>query len=166
MFTAGASEAGTKAADAVDGHGVVVAAAAAAAAGIARFLLVSAFPDAWRDRRMPPEFEHYMRVKRQADVHLASTDLDWVILRPGTLTNKPGTGRVSLGVAVSYGEVPRDDVAAVLTELVHASQVRRVILELTSGPTSIAPGLPPTPSPTRRTRPTPSSPGVKGRAPL
>ena len=73
---AGASEAGTRAADAVDGHGVVVAAAAAAAAGVARCLLVSAFPDAWRDRRMPPEFEHSMKVKRQADVHVAATDLD------------------------------------------------------------------------------------------
>ncbi len=77
VFTAGASEEGPRVADAVDGQGVVVAAAAAAKAGVARFLLVSAFPDAWRDLRMPTEFEHYMKVKRQADVHLAGTDLDW-----------------------------------------------------------------------------------------
>ena len=133
MFAAGASEAGTRAADAVDGQGVVVAAAAAAAAGVTRFLLVSAFPDARRDQRMPAEFEHYMKIRRRPDVHLAATDLDWVIVRPGTLTNNPGTGRVRLGMAIPYGEVPRDDVAAVLGELVHRPQVRRVILELTSG---------------------------------
>ena len=55
-----------------------------------------------------------------------------MILRPGMLTNNPGTGHVRLGMAIPYSEVPRDDVAAVLSELVHCPQVRRVILELTS----------------------------------
>jgi uncharacterized protein YbjT (DUF2867 family) len=137
VFTAGASDAGPAQADAVDGHGVIVAAAAAEAAGVRRFLLISAFPDAWRDHRMPPDFEHYMKVKRAADVHLAATDLDWVILRPGTLTNDPGTGRITLGPAIPYGEVPRDDVAAVFAELVHAPDVNRVILELTAGDTPV-----------------------------
>jgi uncharacterized protein YbjT (DUF2867 family) len=139
VFTAGASGAGPRQADAVDGQGVVVA--TAAAAGVRRFLLVSAFPDAWRDRCMPPEFEHYMKVKRQADVHLAATDLDWVIVRPGTLTSTPGTGRVRLGVAILYGDVSRDDVAAVLAELVRRPQVSRVILELTAGQTPIPEAL-------------------------
>ena len=82
---------------------------------------------------MPPEFEHGMKVKRQANVHLAGTNLEWVIVRPGTLTNAPGTGRVRLGMAIPYGEVPRDDLAGVLVELVHTPRVRRVILELTAG---------------------------------
>ena len=82
---------------------MVVASGAAAAAGVHRFLHVSAFPDAWRDRRMPLEFEHYMKVKREADVHLAATNLDWVIVRPGNLTDAPGTGRVRLGLAITYG---------------------------------------------------------------
>ena len=72
IFTPGASGAGPEQADAVDGRGVVIAAAAAAAAGIRRFMLVSAFPDAWRDRGLGPAFEHYMRVKREADVHPAA----------------------------------------------------------------------------------------------
>lgn len=133
VFAAGASEEGNTVADAVDGRGVVVATAAATIAGVRRFLHVSAFPDACRDQRMPPEFEHYMKVKRQADVDLASTSLEWVIVRPGTLTNAPGTGLVRLGLAIPYDEVSRDDLATVLAELVHASRVRRVILELTRG---------------------------------
>ena len=133
VFAAGASEDGTRVADAVDGQGMVLATAAAQAAGVRRFLHVSAFPDAWRDQRMPAEFEHYMKVKRQADVHLASTSLDWVILRPGTLTTRPGTGSVRLGMAIPYDEVSRDDVAAVLVELVHAPEVTRLILEVTAG---------------------------------
>ena len=133
LFAAGASEEGNRVADAVDGRGMVAATAAAEAAGVRRFLHVSAFPDAWRDRRMPEEFEHYMKVKRRADVHLAATTLDWVIVRPGTLTNVAGTGLVRLGLAIPYDEVPRDDLAAVLAELVHVARIRRLILELTSG---------------------------------
>jgi uncharacterized protein YbjT (DUF2867 family) len=141
IFTAGASEEGNRAADAVDGRGMVIATAAAAAAGARRFLHVSAFPDAWRDRRMPEEFEHYMKVKRQADVHLAATDLEWAIVRPGTLTNGAGTGLVRLGLAIPYDEVPRDDLAAVLAELVHLTHVVRVILELTRGDTPLKQAL-------------------------
>lgn len=79
---------------AIGGRGVATATAAAIAAGVRRFLLISAFPDAWRDRRMPPDFEHCMKVKRPADVRLAATDLDWVVVRPGTLTTSPGARRV------------------------------------------------------------------------
>lgn len=138
VFAAGAADQGPRQADLIDGRGVQICAAAAAAAGCSRFLLVSAFPDAWRDRRMPEDFEHYMKVKRQADVYLAGTDLDWVIVRPGTLTDSAGTGRVRLGPAIPYGEVPRDDVAAVLTALLHQDGVTRTILELTTGTTPIA----------------------------
>lgn len=56
-------------------------------------------------------FENYISVKKLADVHLAESDLDWVILRPGTLLDSPGTGKVHAGMAVPYGNVARDDVA-------------------------------------------------------
>ena len=42
---------------------------------------------------------------------MAST-LPWTILRPGGLTDQPGTGRVQLGTHVPYGDIPRADVAA------------------------------------------------------
>lgn len=141
VFAAGASEEGNCIADAVDGRGMIVATEAASAAGVQRFLHVSAFPDAWRDRRMPEEFEHYMKVKRQADVHLAATDLEWVIVRPGTLTNVAGTGRICAGLAIPYDEIPRDDLAAVLAELAHLTHIVRVILEVTRGETPVAQAL-------------------------
>ncbi|MGW3981900.1 NAD(P)H-binding protein [Streptomyces mirabilis] len=64
-----------------------------------------------------------------------------MIVRPGTLTNGPGTGRIRVGVAIPYGDVSRDDVAAVLTELVHQPQVNRIILELTEGEVPIREAL-------------------------
>ena len=79
-----------------------------------------------------------MRVKRASDVHLAASDLDWTILRPGTLTDEPGTGRVRLGPAIPQGAVRRDDVAAVLAELLRAPGTVHQILELTEGDTPVA----------------------------
>ncbi|EOW4672435.1 NAD(P)H-binding protein, partial [Enterobacter hormaechei] len=78
-------------------------------------------------------FENYMRVKKMADVELAQSELDWVILRPGALQDKTGTGYVRAGLAIPYGNVPRDDVAATLAELIEQPAVSRVIIELTSG---------------------------------
>lgn len=61
--------------------------------------------------------------------------LDWTILRPGRLTDDPGTGLVRIGHSGSVrpGSVSRDDVAAVLAELlVHDGSIRRT-LELVGG---------------------------------
>ena len=133
VFSAGAGGAGVDLTDGIDGRGVRFAAEAARLAGINRFLLVSAFPDAGRGKAPSPGFEHYMQVKKQADVMLAATPLDWVILRPGTLVNEAGTGKVRTGLAIPYGTIPRDDVAAVLHALVEQPEVKRVIIELTAG---------------------------------
>jgi hypothetical protein len=44
-------------------------------------------------------------------------------------------------MAVPYGEVPRDDAAAVLAELVHMPRIKQIILELTSGDTAVCAAL-------------------------
>jgi uncharacterized protein YbjT (DUF2867 family) len=138
VFTAGAGAGAMELTELIDGKGVLNAATAAAESGVNRFILVSAFPDAWREKRMPPDFEHYMRVKRQADVHLASTALNWVILRPGTLVDSPGQRRVRAGLAIPYGQVSRDDVAATICSLVENDSVGRMIIELTEGDVPVA----------------------------
>jgi len=133
VFTAGAGGAGVEVTNAIDGRGLELAVDAARQAGVRRFLLVSAFPEAGRNKGMGEGFENYMTVKKRADVYLAATDLDWVILRPGTLSDAPGTGRVTAGPAIAYGDVPRADVAATLVALVEQPSVARVIIELTEG---------------------------------
>ncbi|QDH13569.1 SDR family oxidoreductase [Formicincola oecophyllae] len=133
VFSAGAGgKGGTERTSAVDGQGLEKAVAAAQLAGVGRFLLVSVFPEAWRDRPRHEEFEHYMRVKKLADVCLAESPLDWVILRPGTLTDEPAKG-VRLGLALPYGTVSRDGVAGVLAALVAQPRVSQRILEVTDG---------------------------------
>ncbi|WP_193075107.1 SDR family oxidoreductase [Pseudomonas sp. FME51] len=138
VFSAGAGgKGGMEMTNAIDGRGLELAVAAAKQAGIRRFLLVSAFPEAGRDKQMPERFENYMKVKKLADVHLAESDLNWIILRPGTLVDEAGAGNVRVGAAIPYGDVARSDVAAVLTELIDTPQVNRIIIELTQGETPV-----------------------------
>ncbi|MFG2135070.1 NAD(P)H-binding protein [Streptomyces sp. NPDC048751] len=138
VFSAGAHGTGQDKTTLIDGRGLQKAADAAALAGAARFVLVSVFPDALRDGTRSEGFEHYIKVKKTADVYLTCTDLDWLIVRPGTLLDTPGTGRVTAGPAVEYGDVHRDDVAAFLNAALHAPALSRVIVELTSGDTPVA----------------------------
>lgn len=133
VFTAGAGGAGMDLTNAIDGRGLELAVAATIQAGVRRFILVSAFPDALRGSQSSEGFENYIAVKKRADVHLVGTGLDWVIVRPGTLLDDPGTGRIRADVAIPYGEVSRDDVAATLAELIEQPRVSRVIIELTQG---------------------------------
>jgi uncharacterized protein YbjT (DUF2867 family) len=134
VFSAGAGgKGGEEMTNAIDGEGLKTAVAAAQHAGISRFLLVSAFPEAGRAKNLSTTFENYMRVKKMADVALAESDLDWVILRPGTLTDEKGSGLVRTGLAIPYGDISRDDVAATLAEIIEQPDVSRVIIELTGG---------------------------------
>ncbi|MBT0669864.1 SDR family oxidoreductase [Novosphingobium profundi] len=141
VFTAGAGGAGIALTNAIDGEGLVKAVEAAQLAGVARFVLVSAFPEAGRNAAPQEGFENYMAVKKRTDAYLAQSALDWVILRPGTLRDAPGTGRVSLGLALPYGSVPRDDVAQALLGLLERPQLSRIILELTEGETPLGQAL-------------------------
>ncbi len=138
VFSAGAGgKGGPEMANAIDGRGLELTVAAAQKAGIQRFLLVSAFPEASRGKQISETFENYMAVKKRADVHLAESDLDWVILRPGTLLDAPGNGKVRAGLAIPYGDVARDDVATALVEIIEHPEVSRVIIELTQGDTPV-----------------------------
>lgn len=139
VFSAGAGgKGGPEMTKAIDGLGLELAVAAAQKAGITRFLLVSAFPEASRGKEVSETFENYMAVKKLGDVHLAETTMDWVILRPGTLVDRPGTGMVRTGLAIPYDEVPREDVAATLVEIIEHPAVSQVIIELTQGDTPVS----------------------------
>jgi uncharacterized protein YbjT (DUF2867 family) len=58
--------------------------------------------------------------------------LDWTILRPGRLTDEPGTGRVNLAESVPRGAISRDDVAAVVVSLLDDPATVGRTLELVS----------------------------------
>ena len=99
----------------VDLEGSLKSVAGAEQAGIRRFVQVSAIGV---DDELPADtgdvWRAYVEAKRDADAALRASDLDWTILRPGLLTDDPGTGSVDLGSSVDRSEVPRADVAAVI----------------------------------------------------
>ena len=138
VFTAGAGGAGIEVTNAIDGAGLELTVNAAKLAGIRRFVLVSVFPEAARNKGLSEGFENYMSVKKTADAYLVATNLDWVILRPGTLTDEQGSGNIAADLAINYGSVTRDDVAATLAELINQPNVNHKIIELTQGDTPIA----------------------------
>ena len=137
VFSAGAHGTGAEMTAAIDGRGLKKAADAAVASGVRRFVLVSVFMDALREQPRSEGFEHYLKVKRAADIHLAGTDLDFLIVRPGDLLDDAGTGRVNAGVSIPYDAVPRDDVAAFIATTLFRPELNRTDVELTAGDTPI-----------------------------
>lgn len=130
IFSAGA---GGDGAEDVDRDGAKKAMDAAAAAGIRRFVLVSVFMDASRGDASPGDgFEQYVAAKRAADMHLGASDLDFVIVRPGRLSDDDATGSVDAGISVAYRGIPREDVAAFLVATVF-SPLTRIAVEVTGG---------------------------------
>ncbi|UHD45833.1 NAD(P)H-binding protein [Aureimonas altamirensis] len=139
VFSAGAGgKDGDDATTRIDGDGPGKLAEAAALAGVRRFVLVSVFPEAWRERHMDASFEHYMVQKKRAEIALVQTDLDWLIVRPSALLDDPGTGRVDLGLAKVHETITRDDVATTMVELLRSPDLNRLILEVTGGDIPIA----------------------------
>ncbi|MFE2507217.1 NAD(P)H-binding protein [Streptomyces naganishii] len=139
VFAAGAgpgSGAGRK--DTVDKGAAVLFADAAVRAGVRRHVVVSSM-GADASHKGDEVFDVYLRAKGEADDHVRRQEaLDWTILRPGALTDDAGTGLVRLEAHTGRGAVPRDDVAAVLAELVDTSATAGLTLELVSGSTPVS----------------------------
>ena len=97
----------------------------------------AAYPAAGSEAMRP-----YLDAKAQADAALAASDLEWTIVRPGGLTDEPGTGRVEVAPALGRrGTVTRDDVAAVLVECLNEPRTVRAAFDLLQGETPIAQAL-------------------------
>jgi uncharacterized protein YbjT (DUF2867 family) len=97
----------------MDRDGAVKLLEAASSAGVPRYVIVSSVgaedPPAGDD-----VFSVYVRAKAEADRAVFESDRDWTVVRPGSLSDDPGAGRVRLTVEPVRGRVSRDEVAAVL----------------------------------------------------
>jgi len=105
-------------------------------AGVPRYVMVSAIsagrPDEWSDQMRP-----YYEAKAGADERLAESGLDYTIVRPGGLTDEPGTGSVKVGTGLERGDIPREDVAAVLLAVLETPSSVGKTFELVSGDTPV-----------------------------
>jgi len=105
-------------------------------AGVRRYVMVSAIgagrPEEWSEQMRP-----YYEAKAEADRHLMESGLDYTIVRPGGLTDDPGTGLVTVGTDLARGQIPRDDVAAVVLAVLDIPTSIGKTFELVSGDTPI-----------------------------
>jgi nucleoside-diphosphate-sugar epimerase len=122
----------------VDYGGAVALAEAAISHGIRRYLIVSAIganhPERWTDEMKP-----YYEAKAEADKFVMEAGLDYTIVRPGGLTDDPGTGKVKIAENLEEGgSVTRDDVALVLAEALRADNTIGKAFDLLNGDTPVA----------------------------
>jgi uncharacterized protein YbjT (DUF2867 family) len=110
---------------------------AAVALGVRRYVISSFGAD--RPEAATGAMCPYLEAKAEADRYLVASGLDYTIVRPGMLTDDPGTGRVRLSTELGgRWQVPRDDVAAVLAEVLEAPNTIGIIAELFTGDVPIA----------------------------
>jgi uncharacterized protein YbjT (DUF2867 family) len=141
VFAAGAGPgSGAARKETVDRDAAVLLANAAEAAKVSRYVMISAIgadveaPDDAGD----PVFVAYLRAKGAADANvLTRKALDSTIVRPGHLVNDPGTGRVKIADETGHGNIPREDVAAVLLAVLDTPSTAGRMFEVISGDTPI-----------------------------
>ncbi|MFL6083026.1 MAG: NAD(P)H-binding protein [Mycobacterium sp.] len=141
VFAAGAGPgSGAARKETVDRDAAILLADAAEAAKVTRYVMVSSTgADADVPDTRDPVFTAYLRAKGMADDNVrARTALQSTIVRPGHLTNDPGTGRVQIADQTLSGSVPRQDVAAVLLAVLDSPGTVGQTFQLISGNTPIA----------------------------
>jgi uncharacterized protein YbjT (DUF2867 family) len=134
VFAAGAGPgSGPERKRTVDLGGAVKLVDAALTAGVHRYVMISSI-GADRPHVASGSMRPYLEAKAEADHYLMASGLEYTIVRPGALTNDPGTGRVRVSIELGgRGDVPRDDVAAVIAEVLDAPNTIGVTFEVFSG---------------------------------
>jgi len=133
VFAAGAGPgSGPERKFSMDRDGAIKLLDAARAVGARRYVLISAV-----GAENPPAgddvFSVYLRAKAEADEAVKASDCDWTIVRPGGLTDDPGSGQVRIAADPFRGQVSRDDVALVLARLLADPRASHRLLYLNGG---------------------------------
>ncbi len=115
----------------MDRDGAIKLLEASASEG-ARYVIVSAV-----GAESPPSdddvFSVYLRAKAEADAAVMASGRDWVVVRPGGLTDDPGAGQVRIDREPFRGTVSRDDVAAVLAAVLGEPRADGHVLYVNGG---------------------------------
>jgi uncharacterized protein YbjT (DUF2867 family) len=138
VFAAGAGPgSGAERKWSMDRDGAIKLIDACKQAGANRYVMISSI-GASADVQGDDVFSIYLRAKGEADEALLASGLDGTVLRPGALTDEPGSGLIALGEDLERNSVPREDVAATIRLLLPAANTIGATLVLTSGPLPIA----------------------------
>ena len=106
---------------------------AARNAGVDRYVIVSSI-GAHDPGSGPGPMGPYLEAKAAADEALRDSGLDYTIVRPGSLSDDPGTGLVDLSTELGRrGPITRDDVAAILVATLDAPETIGLTFEAFNG---------------------------------
>lgn len=84
------------------------------------------------------ELKEYLQAKQNADQYLDISGLTFSIVRPGSLTNDEGTGKIKLEHKLNeQGNIPRQDVARTLVKSLDMNVAKNQAFEILSGETKI-----------------------------
>ena len=142
VFAAGAGPgSGEARKETMDYGGAAKLVEAAEKNGVGRYVMVSSMgaadPEAGFEAMRP-----YLRAKARADARLRESGLDWTIVRPGSLTDEGGTGRVEAAENLGRrGEISRDDTARVLATVLEMPGTSGKTFEVLEGETPIREAL-------------------------
>lgn len=145
VFAAGAGPgSGVSRKQTVDRDAAILLADAAESAGVGRYVMVSAISA--DDRSLDGDYDEiflaYIHAKSEADADVrARSGLRTTIVRPGLLTDAPGTGRVQVADSTGRGEISRADVAAVLLAVLDSPATEGRTFEVIGGETPITEAL-------------------------
>ena len=85
------------------------------------------------------DLKDYLKAKHNADEHLKKSKLRYAIVRPGSLTNDKGSGKIELSDHLNkMGSISRDDVAQTLVRSLHDDAAVDAVFEIIEGDTLIA----------------------------
>lgn len=136
VFAAGAgANSGPERKLTLDRDGAILLADASVQAGLRRLVVISSRGADTFDPASDDGFQIYLRAKSEADAAIrAHDDLDWTIVRPGSLTDEPGTGELEVADSID-GSISRADVAHLVAELVTSDRAVHAQFEVVSGTT-------------------------------
>ncbi len=142
IFAAGAGPgSGAARKETMDYGGAVKLVEAAERRGVRRYLMLSSMgagnPGGGSEAMQP-----YLYAKARADERLQESDLDYTIIRPGSLEDEEGTGRIEAAESLGWrGEISRDDVARTFAEALEMRTTHHKTFEILAGDTPIREAL-------------------------
>ncbi|MCB0383279.1 MAG: SDR family oxidoreductase [Psychroserpens sp.] len=137
VFAAGS---GGKKVKEVDQDGALKMIKASENANVKKFVMLSSMgADQPKDSS---DLYEYLKAKHNADEFLKVSNLNYTIVRPGSLTNEKGTGKIKLSKSIDeFGEISRDDVAQTLVKSLHDDSPKNSTFEILKGDTRIGKAL-------------------------
>ncbi|CAM4340335.1 SDR family oxidoreductase [Gillisia limnaea] len=116
----------------VDQEGAKRLTDAAKKSGAGKFVMLSSMGA--DNPSISDELQDYLKAKQNADDYLKASGLEYSIVRPGSLTDNSGTGKIKLKEKLDkQGSISRADVAKTLVEVLDGEVKKNKVFEIVAG---------------------------------